>query len=209
MGLGIRVLQTTHLDAVRAPSFVHFPAGCNRNPASKNDAMIRLLESPHASDDALVVLKYCYVDIDARSDVDEIFDRYVAMVERIRGRHPGMTVVHSTVPLATVDSSFRTTLKRAIGKPDRRAAAIARHRYNSKLRSKYAGAPLFDIADAEATDGEGLPSGFASKDSWVPTLANEHSADGGHLNAGGSRRAASALLDALASACVKARSNHS
>jgi hypothetical protein len=58
---------------------------------------------------------------------------------------------------------------------------------------------LFDLAKAESTLPDGSRSFFMSNRDTVFTLAEQYSADGGHLNDLGKRYAAAAMLTALGS----------
>lgn len=204
-GLGLRIVQTARLDAVVAPAFVHFQAGRNQEPATKNAALLDALDSRPVADEAIVILKYCYVDIDHRTDPYRVVDGYRALVGEVRARHPDVTLVHSTIPLTTVEGWMKAAAKRALRRTPERDAAINRHRYNALIRTIFAGEPLFDIAAVEATRADGTRSVFSSKGQRVQSLAPDNSADGGHLNAQGRRVVAAALLDAIATAIVARR----
>jgi lysophospholipase L1-like esterase len=76
----------------------------------------------------------------------------------------------------------------------------ARHAFNEALRERYATEPLFDLAGFEAMRADGSRSTVAHGGRRIPTLAAEHTDDGGHLNAGAQRAAAAAFLETLAAA---------
>src|SRR4051812_44497592 len=152
MALGLRLVETNEPSAVAHPAFVHFHAGRNQDPASKNAALVKMLESRPRPDHAIVLLKYCYVDIEQGRDVEAMFASYLATVRTIRSRFPDVTIVHSTVPLTTVESSMKARAKQPLGKPSVRQGAIARQRYNVLVRAAFADRePLFDIAKIEST----------------------------------------------------------
>lgn len=201
-GLELRIVQTARLDAVVAPAFVHFLAGRNEDPASKNAALLDALDSRPTADEAIVILKYCYVDINHRTDPYRLADAYRATVAEIRARHPDVTLVHSTIPLTTVEGWTKAAVKRVLRRPRARDAGINRHRYNALIRTMFAGETIFDVAAAEATRADGTRSVFHSRGQRVQTLAEENSTDGGHLNGGGRRIVAAALLDAITTAIV-------
>ena len=205
MRLGIRVVQTTQPDAVRAPAFVHFQAGRNQDPASKNAALLKVLDARRIPDHAIVVLKYCYVDMQPNTNVRTLFDDYRALLEDIRRLHPDTVVVHSTMPLTTVETRFKARIKGLLGRRVARDGAIARHEYNARVRNEFAGRPLFDIAAVESRQVDGSPSYFMADGERIETLAAENTYDGGHLNTTGRRAAATALLDAVAHAIAIAR----
>lgn len=196
--LPLRVVQTREPASVTGPAFVHFLAGQNRDYASKNAAMLRLLESRTRAQRPVVLLKYCYADINSPADSVTMFDAYRDTVDTIQFDHPDVTVVHTTIPLTTVESVFKCRAKQFFGRPTRREAAVARHRYNELVRAEFAGTgPIFDLAKVEATQPDGMIAGFRAGGCMIKTLASQNTYDGGHLNARCQRAAAEALLDVL------------
>ncbi|HJP59898.1 MAG TPA: SGNH/GDSL hydrolase family protein [Gemmatimonadaceae bacterium] len=199
--LGLKLVETHEPSAILQPAFVHFRAGRNMDPASKNTAMLKMLESRPQPDRAIVLLKYCYVDIDRRTDINVVFAGYQAMVRAIRARYPDVTIVHSTVPLTTVESPAKARAKELLGRPSFRQDAIARQRYNELVRAAYSNRePLFDIARVESISLERKAVGFEANGKRVETLAPEYTSDGGHLNERGQAIVAKELLNVLARA---------
>jgi hypothetical protein len=198
--LGIRFVETRDPSAVAGPAFVHFRAGNNTNASSKNASLLRVLDARPEPDAGIVMLKYCYVDVRASTDLESMVSEYLRTVSIVRERHPDVTVVHTTVPLTTVESSTKARIKRLLGRSTVRDDAAARARFNTLLRNALAGgAWLFDLARLEATRPDGMRATFRTKDADVDVLAADYTSDGGHLNARGRRVAASGLLDVLAS----------
>ena len=202
--LPLRVIQTREPAAVTSPAFVHFLAGQSRDYASKNAAVLRLLESPTRAQRAVVLLKYCFGDINSSADVSRMFEAYRDTVDTIQFEHPDVTVVHTTIPLTTVENVFRSGANRLVGRPTQREAAVARHRYNESVRAEFkATEPVFDLARIEATQPDGNLAGFNAGGLIVETLAPHNTYDGGHLTPRCQRAAAEALLDLL-SAVIEA-----
>ncbi|PYP52915.1 MAG: hypothetical protein DMD39_06040 [Gemmatimonadetes bacterium] len=201
LALGLRIVQTYEPSAIAHPAFVHFLAGVNQHPLSKNVAMLNVLAARPRADSAIVLLKYCYVDIDRDTDVQALFASYRTAVSQIRSRFPDVTIVHTTVPVTTVESVLKGQVKRLLGRGSVRQDAIARGRYNALVRAAFAGRePLFDIARVEATRSDGSRAGFVINGQTIETLAPENTRDGGHLNTRGQRIVASELLNVLAGA---------
>jgi hypothetical protein len=196
--LPLRVVHTGDPVAVAGPAFVHFLVGYNRDYASKNAALLRLLDSRTRAERPVVLLKYCYGDINCPADPATMFAAYCDTVETIQFEHPDVTVVHATVPLTTVESAFKSGAKQVFGRPTQREAAIARHRYNELVRAEFkANEPIFDLAKVEATQPDGMTAGFTAGGRMIETLAPHNTYDGGHLNARCENAAAEALLDVL------------
>ena len=196
--LPLRVVQTREPATVTGPAFVHFLAGQNRDYASKNAAVLRLLETKTRAQRPLVLLKFCYVDIDSPTEPGTMFEAYRDTVDTIQSEHPDVTVVHSTIPLTTVESAVKSGAKQFLGRPTMREAAIARHHYNELVRAEFAATePIFDLARVEATQPDGTVAGFSAGGSIIQTLAPHNTSDGSHLNERGQRAAGEALLELL------------
>jgi hypothetical protein len=197
--IGLSLIQTDNPTILTGPAFVHFLAGSNRDYASKNAALLRLLKTRTYADEAVVLLKYCYADLTGDHNPYDIFAAYCEMIETIQAEYPDVTVVHATMPLTTVESAFRAQTTHLMGRPTQRTASIARHRYNQLLRAEFVGKqPVFDLARVEATRPDGTVSTFTSHGSPVETLAPENTYDGGHLTPSCQLVAAEALLNVLA-----------
>jgi hypothetical protein len=154
----------------------------------------------------LALMKFCYVDIGAQTDVRDLFARYQATVRDLRARLPRTTFVHVTAPLTTLQGGVKGLVKRALGRPPGGLLDNARRdELNALLRQAYQGKePLFDLARVESTLPDGSPLATRWEGRLVPSLVPAYSDDGGHLNAEGRERAARALAAALAAAPVAA-----
>jgi hypothetical protein len=196
--LPLRIVQTRDPATVAGPAFVHFLAGQNRDYASKNASLLRLLESRTRAQRPVVVLKYCYADITCPADTITMFEAYCDTVDTIQFEHPDVSIVHTTIPLTTVETTFKWRSKQFLGRPTRREAAVARHRYNELVRAEFSGAePIFDLAKVESLRPDGMFAGFSVGGCMVETLAPHNTYDGGHLNVRCQKAAAEALLDVL------------
>lgn len=199
--LGLRLVQTREPESVTGPAFVHFLAGRHRDYASKNAAVLRLLESETRARSPVVVLKYCYGDITHQGEYKLLFDAYRDTVDTIQFEHPDVTLVHTTIPLKLAESGFKARTKHYLGRTNGRDAAIARHRYNELVRAEFGvSEPIFDLAKVQATRPNGLVAGFAAGGSTIETLAPENTTDGTGLNSRCSRVAAEKFLDVLSDA---------
>lgn len=200
-GLPLRVIQTPEPASIPGPAFVHFLVGQKRDYASKNAAVLRLLESSTRADKPLVMLKYCYGDIRSPDESGRMFEAYRDTVDTIQSEHPDVTVVHATIPLTTAESSFQSAAKRLFGRSTQREASVARHRYNELVRREFRETePIFDLAKVQSTRPDGTMAGFTVGGHVIEKLAPENTADGIHLTPQCQRVAAEALLDVLADA---------
>ena len=204
--VGLRVVQTHEPETVTGPAVVHFLAGQHRDYASKNAAVLRLLESETRARNPVVLLKYCYGDITYQREYRLLFDAYRDTVDTIQFEHPDVTLVHTTIPLTIAETGLKARTKQYLGRTSTRDAAIARHRYNELVRAEFgASEPIFDLAKVQATRPDGMVAGFTAGGSTIETLAPENTADGTGLNPRCSRIAAEKLLDVLADVIEAAR----
>jgi hypothetical protein len=114
---------------------------------------------------------------------------------------PETVFVHFTVPLKTNNESWKTQLKKLMGKQKlwEYADNIQRNAYNRMLLEEYQGKkPVFDLATMESALSEGTRVNFDFNGTSYYALAKEYTKDGGHLNENGSKRVAAALIDFLA-----------
>jgi hypothetical protein len=150
---------------------------------------------------AIAVCKLCYVDVTPATDVRQLFDLYRRHVDEVRRRHPGITIVHVTLPLTAAEPVLKAVAKRVLGRATGRDLNIKRNDYNRFLCDHYGSTDvIFDLAAAESTKPDGSRSCFTVGDETRYTLSPEFTSDGGHLNEPGRRMAAHEFLLALARA---------
>lgn len=196
----IRVFETPTANGVEANGLGHAFVARNGDPFQKLKSFEQAMgQQPTGLDIALV--KFCYVDITADTDVKALFARYRATIDGLKTKNPGTTFVHMTVPLTTVQGGFKGSLKKLIGRsPYGAIENIRREEYNKLLRQAYRGRePLFDLARVESTAPDGTAVTSEWKGSVAPAMAPAYTDDGGHLNAAGRLRTAREFVAILAS----------
>lgn len=197
--IGLKIVQTHEASVLAGPAFVHFYAGRNTDPASKNADFQHVLDGRPRPDSAIAMLKYCFVDMTDSTDPAALFAAYQKTIAEVRAKHPDVTIVHVTMPLMTVESAPKAWAKRLLGRTPERDLEVKRNAYNALVRRAYAGKePLFDLAAFESTHADGRRSFFVTGGDTVYTLAREYTWDGGHLNDRAERLAAERLLATLA-----------
>jgi hypothetical protein len=164
----------------------HALIGENRHPVGKLANFDATLRAGLADQVDVAALKFCYIDIRWNSDVDALFARYRATLDRLEADYPDVRFVHMTAPLTTGPHGIKDHLKVLLGRDDN----AAREHYNDLMRAAYGPDRLFDLAALEATDPDGTvgPS----------ELFAGYSVDGAHLNGAGSTLIAAELVDFLA-----------
>jgi hypothetical protein len=118
-----------------------------------------------------VMDKLCYIDQNA--DVN----RYLSLMSELEKAYPNTVFVYTTMPL-TYDSD---------------SSNVLRNNYNNAVRA-YCSANnkmLFDVADIESHDLNGIPQTFVYGGSTYYKLYTGYTSDGGHLNSLGAKRVAS------------------
>lgn len=174
----------------------HAYVGVNEDPMSKFAAFTEVMNSSAGKDVDVALMKLCYVDITAATDVQAVFDGYVSMMAEVEAAHPDVRFLYTTAPL-TADRNWKSKVKAVLGRDDQMGPAdnIARERYNAMIREKYgATGRLVDIAAAEA---EG--TGERSQDGSTYYVLNKNlTFDRGHLNEAGSEAVAVELLKMVA-----------
>lgn len=204
----LRVVRSPRPFTVGGPAFVHFDIGQNYDPASKDTAFAAALDDSGAgaeSSGAIAMYKYCFVDVGPKTNADSLFAEYVRTTDAVRAKHPGITIVHVTLPLYSTQPAprIKALVKRVLGRGESPEVEnnVKRNRFNTLLREKYSGKtgePVFDLAAIESTRPDGRPSAFVMNGQTIYTLAPELTTDGGHLNAAGRKRVAERLLVLLA-----------
>ena len=172
----------------------------NSDPMRKLRSFAAAL-SPGASLD-LALMKFCYVDVGAETDVAALFAAYRTTLRGLRARHPRTAFVHATVPLTTVQGGVKAMVKWLLGQPPYGFLENAkREEFNALLRQAYLGRePLFDLARVESTSPDGLAETVFWNGRSVSALVGAYTDDGGHLNREGRARVARALVATLAAA---------
>ena len=206
-GVPVKILETKKASEVGPSTIGHTFIAKNGDPFLKLKSFGQALGIESAGLD-VALMKFCYVDFTANTDVKALFARYRATIGDLKARNPGTTFVHVTAPLTTVQSGFKGTLKKLFGiAPYGAIENIRREEYNELLRKAYRGRePIFDLARVESTAPDGTAVTNKWKGSIAPAMDPEYTEDGGHLNAAGKLRAARELVSILASLPSRHRS---
>jgi hypothetical protein len=196
----LNILETDNHEDLNVPIFSHSKVGRNKHPQSKIDAFVAGMDKGIAGKADIAFFKFCYADVGAETDVNQVFSEYKRAMSDLRKRYPGTTFVHVTVPLTLVQTGIKAGIKRLIGKPihgydDNPARSL----YNTMLRREYEGRePLFDLAKTEAASPRGKRALFTKEGITFHGMFPAYTYDGGHLTEQGRVAAAQQLLILLA-----------
>jgi hypothetical protein len=177
----------------------HAYIGENEKPLGKIRDFDAKLRGGLADQVDVAMMKFCYIDIRAATDVDGLFAAYRDTLAALERDFPRVTFLKVTVPLTT-EAGLTARLRTRLGRDVRfgQAENVVREQLNQLIRQEYAGDQLFDLAAAESTTSDGtLPTGRFEGQAYH-TLLQGYAADEGHLNATGARRVAAAWVKAVA-----------
>jgi lysophospholipase L1-like esterase len=182
-----RYIDVSDGDAFLPPSgtgyITHAFVGKNGRPLEKIADFDSILRGGMAERIDVALLKLCYADVRADTDVDEVFQRYRAVLRALERDYPRVTFLYSTVPLKT----------------EAPADNAARARLNELIRGEYGESErLYDIAAIESTTLNGHRVAGTHDGQSFDALFPGFSTDGGHLNEAGAKVAATALLKQVA-----------
>jgi hypothetical protein len=181
--------------------FVESSIGNNAQPESKCEDFERTLRLPFGRSLDIVMMKFCYVDISAETDVNQLFGIYCRMVDSIQKAMPSVRFVHITVPLTRQTPGWKKLAKQILGKWEQNDVAnVRRMEYNARLLSRFEHDPVFDLARIESTYPDGTRNQFELGGSVGCYMLDENTDDGGHLNARGRLVAAEEMVKVLAAA---------
>ncbi len=182
----------------------HFTIGKNGDPISKIQDFAAAIDAGAAQGADIALMKLCYVDFDATTNARQVANDYIASLESLAQRHPGINFVAVTTPLVVVQTGPKAWLKQLLGKqPNGYLDNARRTEFNTQLRERYlATGRLFDLAKAE-TESIGKSCIAHVDGQAVDALCPELTNDGGHLNERGQELVATAFLNFISSLSIK------
>lgn len=199
-GVPLNIAEVPRAGSLQGPGIGHVFVPENGDPLRKLANFKLALGEGSQADLALV--KFCYVDIKADTDMRALFDAYRQTIDELRAKNPRTIFVHVTLPLTTVQTGPKAWAKRLLGRaPNGTLDNVKRDQYNTLLRRTYAGRePIFDLARVESIAGDGTQATVQWDGTQAPALVSAYTDDGGHLNHVGRLRAAEEFVRVLAAA---------
>ena len=181
------------------PALIDISGGQNGEPKTKIDFFASTIRGGVSLKPNLAFMKFCYVDFNPRTDVDELFNYYRSTLDALKREHPEIRFAHVTVPLMEQPTGLKWKLYRLIGREVwEDAANVKRAQFNQRLQESFGSDPVFDIARVEATAPDGRLTTFEQGGRSYLSLYPGYTEDGGHLNAAGQRVAGVAAIRFLA-----------
>ncbi len=195
----LTIIETSSANGLPEPCLAHAYVGKNFQPLTKLDAFTNKINSGMGEAVDIAFMKFCYVDIDADTDVEALFEAYQNTLNSLKSSYPEVTFVHFTAPLKSQSSGAKAIIKKTLGKSANESSNnINRERYNALIREAYEGnAPLFDLAEVESTYPDGSRSSHTENGFTYYSMVSTYTDDGGHLNTAGQEVVANALIQEL------------
>lgn len=200
----LQIVQARQPESGGDGFLAHARMGVNGDPLGKFADFTAVLDGPLGNQVDVAVLKLCYVDVVAGTDVEALFDRYVSMMDDLERAHPSVRFIYATAPLTT-DRGWKSTVRSWLGQDDRMGPAdnVARQRYNELIRQRYSGTGrLFDVAAIEATMA-GAPTQRQLDGEPYFVLNGALATDPGHLNELGSALAGAEFIRVVSAASTQ------
>jgi hypothetical protein len=192
----LNIVETSDINDLNSGVFAHSKVGKNTDPKSKIDSFSKFINNGIGSVADVVALKFCYLDITENTNITKIMIEYKTKINKIKEEHPKIRIIHFTVPLTVIQTGWKASIKKIIGKSIGGVSDnIKRYEYNELLYKEYEGVDsIFDIAKFESTFDEGIRCKFEKEGKIYYSLVPIYSDDGKHLNELGRKKIAEQLL---------------
>jgi hypothetical protein len=195
-----RIIENENPSVFDARVFAHSNIGQNSDAQSKLKGFTDSLERGIGNKADVAFFKFCYVDITARSDTDELFCIYKKNMARLQDKFPNTMLLRVTVPLTLIETGLKVKARRTLGlKVKSCDDNIKRSEFNDRLREDCGMKELiFDLAMIESTHPDGSKAIFKDSGKTYDHMASDYTYGGGHLNERGLKIIAEKLLIFLA-----------
>lgn len=183
-------------------NLLHLRIGVNGDPLGKIEAFDELIRSGLGNTIDAAILKLCYVDVHAGTDIHGVFTAYRDTLAALQRDYPDVAFIAATVPLTTTDGPL-DTVKSWLGRGDGFGPEdnLARQQMSELLRAEYAeSGPLLDIAALESTTPGGARITGRHEESLYYALEDSYASDTAHLNSTGAAIVAEGLLAVVGNA---------
>lgn len=197
---GPRIVEGRDASALGSPGIVHAGIGRNGDPSGKIRDFVAIVEGGIGQRADIALMKFCYADFTADTDVEAVFAEYRTALDRLASEYPRASFPMVTVPLTTLEGGPKALAKLLLGRRlNGREDNIAREAFNDLVRrARPDGEGVFDLARIESTAPDGSEERRSFKGRSFRVLRSEYSSDGSHLNAAGAALAAGGLISLLA-----------
>jgi len=204
----LNIHETTDIINVNNGIFAHSKNGENIKLKTKVDAFIKTMDNGLGKKVNIAFFKFCYMDIDDTTDVNDIFNYYKSSMVALKNKYPHVAFLHMTVPLTSeggllgLKIKIKDFIKNFPGRPAKEKqnaiSNIKRNEFNTLLRKEFNKEYIIDLEEFESTNIDGkrcVSKKGGAKDYY---MAPAYTFDGGHLNQLGRMLVADKILAQLA-----------
>jgi len=178
--------------------FFHSNIGKNGDPKSKFKEFTDIVTDLANKNLELAMMKLCFVDITKKTNIYEVFQSYMTMINSLQIKYPNLTFIHFTVPLKSKPSWMNGIKHFIINRDqDNQQDNIYRNKYNELILSKYPRKYIFDLAGFESTYPNGKRESTNVNGKLYYYLIKDYTDDGAHLNELGQQVIASEFINKL------------
>lgn len=175
----------------------HFKVGENGKPEGKIAQFAATMSAQAFAQADIAMLKLCYIDFNGAVDPEKLAATYGEALEKLQSQYPRTRFVAMTAPLTTIQTGPKAWVKKALGKaPAGYEHNLRRQQFNQRIRERFSGDALFDIARLEASAGAQT---FEYRSRQIEALDPSYTYDGGHLGERGKAVIATEFVRFLAS----------
>ncbi len=195
----LRLATLAEAATSKGPALIDVSGGRNGEPKTKIDFFAATIRGETRLKPDLAFMKFCYVDFNPKTDIDELFNYYRNTLDALKREHPEIRFAHVTVPVTRWPTELKWRIFRLIGKEvwdD--ATSVKRAEFNRRLKESFGADPVFDLARVEATAPDGSLTTFEQDGQSYPSLYPGYTEDGGHLNTLGQQVAGAAAIRFMA-----------
>jgi hypothetical protein len=197
----LNIIQPQSANTQPEGFFAEAMIGQNTMPETKLRDFDQKIGSYFNGDLDLALMKFCYVDINAETNVEALFDIYKSAYESLKTKYPKIKFVHVTVPLTERPRGVKHFIKTLLGREKSAYMEnFKRNVFNEFIKQTYGTEPIFDLAGVESTYPDGSRETLEIEGWIFYALISDYTNDGGHLNETGGRLAAEGLIKTLSAA---------
>jgi len=195
----IRVSSIDEAVSSKGPMLIEFTGGENKEPKTKIDAFAEAIRGESHLKPDLAFMKFCFVDFNPQTDVEDLFGYYRKTIEALKREHKEIRFAHVTVPLTPWPTELKWKIFRLIGKEVwEDAANIKRAEFNRRIKESFGTDLVFDLASIEATAPDGRLTTFEQDGHSYLSMYPGYTDDNGHLNVSGQQFAGAAVIHFMA-----------
>jgi len=192
----LKIAETNNADDINFPVLAHTKIGKNFDPELKCSDFRNIIDNGIGNKIDIAFYKFCYVDVNSKTEVENIFKIYKETHYYVKHKYPDLKVIHVTIPLKSLQTGWKVSIKKILAMEiDGYVDNINRNFFNQKLIDEYGSKePIYDLAAIESTRTDNKRVTFDMDGKTYYAMNPEYTYDGGHLNEVGRRVAAENLL---------------